>query len=280
MLEFLPSFASLLSYGSVSPASKKAIGIMGRHRAIVYAYAALILLLLTGVFALGLDFWFPAELLPVYIAQITLGGLGAIAIYKALDHGKASIVAPLAKTYVLLVLATSIIFLGEELSAGQVAGSLLIVASAVVLALGRGGKLRFEGWMVYLGLSVICRTYYYTYIKVFVSALGPYMATFFLELGVAAFVVAFHALRGRDISPPPVAKIGFPATAGLLIFFGSLLYSVSVGLIGAALTAAISAGAPIVNAVAAYFMLGEKLDMQKYAATIMMVVGLVAILLL
>ena len=280
MFEFLPSLGSLLSYGSVSPASKKAIGIIGRHKAIAYAYAVLITLLFIGAFLLKLDFWFPAKLLPGYVVQVVLGGLGAITVYKALDYGKASVVAPIAKTYVLLVLVTSIIFLGEELSAGQIAGSLLIVVSAVLMALGKGGKLKLEKWMVYLGISVICRTYYYTFIKTFVVALGPYMATLFLELGVAFFVVAFHVLRGRDLSPPAVGKVGFAAAAGVLIFFGSLLYSVSVGLIGAALTAAISAGAPMVNAVVSYFMLRERLDMRKYAAIVMMVIGLAAIFLL
>jgi hypothetical protein len=49
MLDFLPSLGSAVCYGSASPFSKKAIKVMGRHKAIVYAYAALITLLLLGV---------------------------------------------------------------------------------------------------------------------------------------------------------------------------------------------------------------------------------------
>lgn len=280
MLEFLPSLGSLLSYGSVSPTSKKAISILGRHKAIVYAYAALIVLLLTGAFLLNLELRFPEELLPGYIVQIVMGGLGAIAAYKALDYGKASVTSPIAKTYVLLVLAMSIIFLGEELSAGQIAGSLLIVVSAVILALDESSGLKLERWMVYIGISILCRAYYYTFIKTFVTALGAYQATLLLEMGVVLFVVSFHALRGRDLSPPPIEKTGFAAVAGGLVFFGSLLYSVSVGLIGAALTAAVSAGAPMVNAVVSYFLLREKLSIRKYAAIVMMVAGLAAIFIL
>jgi drug/metabolite transporter (DMT)-like permease len=279
MLEFLPSLGSLLSYGSVSAFSKKAIGIVGRHKAIAYAYAALVTLLLIGAIALGMEFRFPAELIPAYVAQIALGGLGAIAIYKALDYGKATLTNPISKTYVLLVLATSVIFLGEELTPGQIGGSVLIVASAFVLTKG-SGEWKSNRWLIFIGMAIICRTYYYTFIKAFVLELGPYMATLSLELGVAAFVVAFHLLRGRDLSPPPADKAWFPLAAGTLIFAGSLLYSLSVSLVGAALTAAISAASPIVNAVASYLLLKERLEPHKYAAIALMVAGLAMIFLL
>jgi drug/metabolite transporter (DMT)-like permease len=52
-----------------------------------------------------------------------------------------------------------------------------------------------------------------------------------------------------------------------------------VAYIGAALTAAISAGTPIVNAAVSYLLLKEKLDRCKYAAIILVVLGLAMIVL-
>ncbi len=278
MFEFLPALGSVISYGTVTATSKKAIGKTGRHKAIVYAYIVLIVLLFMGAALLDIDVGFASGLITGYIMQVVIGALGAIAFYKALDYGKASIISPISKTYVLFVLATSIIFLGEELTSLQIAGSMLIVVSAVIIALDRW-KLRLERWMVYLGLSMLCRIYYYTFIKTFVTAWGAYQTALLLETGIALFVIAFHALRGRDISPPAADRLRFPAMAGALIFIGSVLYSVSVGVIGAALTAAISAGGPIVNSIASYFIVGEKLDAHKYAAIILMVIGLAIIFL-
>lgn len=278
MLEFLPSVGSVLSFGTASSVSKRAITALGRHRAIVYAYAALVFLLLAGALFGGVAFSFPPEMLPAYVLQVAIGALGAIAAYKALDYGKASVVAPMAKTYVLLVLVAGMFVLGEELSELQAAGSVLMVGSALVLAFEKEAELKPERWMAYLALSIACRAYYYTFIRDFVSALGPYQATVVLELGIAAAVVAFHVLRGRDISPRPVGK-SFPAAAnGALIFFGTVLYSFSVGAIGAALTAAISAGSPIVNAAASRILLGERLDAHKYAATLLLALGLALVL--
>lgn len=279
MLEFLPALGSLLAYGSVSPSSKRAINELGRHKSIVYAYAAMVLLFIAGALVLGITFAFPGHLVLPYLLQIAAGGLGAIAAFKALDYGKASITSPISKSYVILVLAMGILFLGEELSAGQIAGSLLMVAAAIVLSLDSRGELRPKRWMVYLGLSMLCRAYYYTFIKTFVNELGPYLATLSLELGIVAFVVAFHALRGRDLSAPQIGKLRFAALSGSLIFLGSLAYSLSVASIGAALTAAISAGTPIVNAGVSYALLKEKLDIYKYAAILMVVLGLAMIVL-
>lgn len=280
MLEFLASLGSVTCFGTVNAFSKRAIGVMGRHKAIVYSYFTMVLLFIIGSFIVLPVFSFPQELIPEYIVVVTAGALGVIAAFKALDYGQSSVIAPINKVYVLLVLIMSMVFLGEKLSIGQIGGSVMIVTSAIVLSLGEGGRLKPEKWMAYLGVSIICRAYYYTFIKTFIEAMGPYAATVVLEFGIVLFVVLFHSIRGRDLSPPPMNKALFPVLSGSMIFFGSLLYSVSVGVIGAALTAAVSAGAPMINAVTSYLILKEKLSFQKYLAIILMAVGLVAIFVL
>ncbi len=280
MLEYLASLCSVTCYGTVNAFAKKAIEEMGRHKAIVYSYFTMVILFIIGSFFALPVFSFPQELILEYVIVVCAGALGVIAAFKALDYGQSSIISPINKIYVLLVLIMSMVFLGEELSIGQIGGSVMIVTSAIVLASGDGGRLKPEKWMVYLGISILCRAYYYTFIKIFVEAMGPYAATLVLEFGIVLFVVLFHSIRGRDLSPPPVNKAVFPAVSGSMIFFGSLLYSVSVGTIGAALTAAVSAGAPMINAVTSYILLKEKLSFQKYLAIILMAIGLIAIFVL
>jgi drug/metabolite transporter (DMT)-like permease len=280
MLDYLASLGSVTCFGTVNALSKKAIGEIGRHKAIVYSYFTMVILFVIGSFFVMPAFSFPQELILDYVLIVSMGALGVIAAFKALDYGQSSIISPINKIYVLLVLVMSVFFLGESLSTGQIGGSVMIVASAIILGAGDGGKLKPEKWMLFAGISVVCRAYYYTFIKTFVEALGPYAATVVLELGIVLFVVLFHSIRGRDLSPPPLKKAFFPAASGTMIFFGSLLYSVSVGAIGAALTAAISAGAPIINAFASYFLLKEKLGFQKYLAIVLLAIGLVAIFVL
>jgi transporter family protein len=280
MLEFLPALGSLISYGSMGTVSKKAINAIGRHRAIAYSYIVLVALLLTiSALALGPGgLYFPEALLPAYALQIAVGALGSILAYKALHYGKASIIGPVSQISGVIVLAASIVFLSETPGVFQIAGALLIVGSALVVAMDGSGRFRVEPWMPFLALSILCRAYYYTSIKSFVSALGPLQASLFLEAGIAMFIILFHMLRGKDLSLPKPARMAAPAAgAGCLLFAGSVLYSTSVGSIGAGLTSAIYSGTPIVNTVLAYFLLGEKLDRMKYAAIALMVLGLIMI---
>jgi len=275
MLEFLPAAGSLLSYGSMGTVSKRAIGTIGRHRAVAYSYAALAALLIFGALIMGMAFAFPQGLMMPYLAQIGIGALGSIAEYRALHHGKPSVIIPVGRISGVMVLIASVAFLGEAVSPLQALGSLLIVGAALVIARDEGGRLSMEPWMPFLALSVLCRAYYYTSIKQFVSVLGPYGASLWLEIGIAAAIIAFHALRGKDLSLPRERSLAaLPLAAGGLLFCGSVLYSVSVGQIGAGLTSAIYSGTPIVNAVLAYFVLGERMDAAKYLAVGLVVAGL------
>ncbi|MFH0884296.1 MAG: DMT family transporter [Candidatus Micrarchaeota archaeon] len=278
MLEFLPAIGSLLAYGSMGTVSKKGIWDVGRHKAIVYSYLFLVALLLAGALVIGLGISFPMSLAPLYAIQIAIGALGAIAEYKAMSMGRASVIVPIGRISSVIVLLLSILVLAEAPGALQVIGSLMILLAALVIARDEGGRFSLEPWMPYLALSIICRAYYYTSIKSFVAALGPYQASLFLEIGIAAFIIGFHAIRGKELALPKQRRdMLLPLSAGALLFSGSILYSTSVSWIGAGLTSAIYSGTPIVNTILAYLFLGEKLDMAKYAAIALMVLGLAMI---
>ncbi|MBE9198945.1 EamA family transporter [Nodularia sp. LEGE 06071] len=62
-------------------------------------------------------------------------GLSWIFYFKALQMGKASLVAPIDKSSLVLVLLFSVIFLGESLSWKIVLGNLLVAIGTLVLIL-------------------------------------------------------------------------------------------------------------------------------------------------
>ncbi|CAA9273132.1 MAG: hypothetical protein AVDCRST_MAG26-2924 [uncultured Chloroflexia bacterium] len=62
-------------------------------------------------------------------------GLSWLCYFKALQLGKASYVAPLDKSSLVMILVLSAIFLGEPLTWKSVAGSILIVAGTLVFIL-------------------------------------------------------------------------------------------------------------------------------------------------
>jgi bacterial/archaeal transporter family protein len=62
-------------------------------------------------------------------------GLSWIFYFRALQLGKASLVAPIDKSSVVLVLLFSAVFLGESLTRQSVIGAILIATGALVLIL-------------------------------------------------------------------------------------------------------------------------------------------------
>ena len=80
--------------------------------------------------------WSPGTL---WLAAVsgTLGGLGLVTFYLALERGKASLVAPVIGMYPALVALLSVAFLSERLSAVQAVGVLLAITGVVLV--GSGG---------------------------------------------------------------------------------------------------------------------------------------------
>jgi len=275
MADLIPAIGSFISFGINGTANKNSMNTVGRHKAIVYGYAIISIILLAGALIFRLDLSIPQRLLPLYALDIGIGAGAVIAYYKAMDLGRASTTLALSQSYVLLVLLAGVLLLGERLSLPQIAGALIILSAAIAISIPRGGRL--EGGTIFLPITIIGWTAYYSIIKVFVDAMGPYSSTVMLETGIFVVVSLFYLVRGKDLSLPD--RKGWPSIGvqQVAACFGAVLYSMSVLAIGAGLTAAIGSGSLIVNSIASYFWLKEKLDTRSYLAIVAMVVGLVLI---
>ncbi|HEX6289761.1 MAG TPA: EamA family transporter [Herpetosiphonaceae bacterium] len=62
-------------------------------------------------------------------------GLSWLCYFKALQEGNASLVAPIDKSSLVMILVLSVLFLGEPLTWQSIIGSALIVAGTLVLIL-------------------------------------------------------------------------------------------------------------------------------------------------
>lgn len=264
--------------GIADTLTKKTIAHSGRYKAIAYNSIVFIALLVAAALILGVPFVFPPELLPAYIVQSIVGAAAGAAFFKAFESGKASILAPLGSLYVLIVVFLGVTVFGESLGASQFAGAALVLISAFVLAFEDIGSFKLEKGVFYLILTVIGWGYYYSFIKIFIPAMGPFMTTVVLESGVAFFVIAYYLAKGKDLSPPPSSQAPLIAVRSFIIFLGALLYTYAVAGIGVALTSVIVAGTPLVSVPASHLLLGEKLSAHKYAAIVLIVIGLVMVL--
>jgi transporter family protein len=285
MFQYIYSIISLFSLGTNTAIAKKAIHTASRYQAIVYMYIILssLLLFVSFVFPiLGLStpvsISLPESILPTLLITILFGALAIIALFKALELGKASIIGPLAKTHVLFVILIGILFFGESLSLIKGFGTLIVLMAVAIISFeGKFSDLRLEQGVPFLLITIGGRSIYSSLLKPVVGALGPLKATLFLEIGIT-FIVLLYALSAKkNISLPRKHAFGFIFANGFLVFVGSMMYNFSVGAIGIILTAVILSGTPVVNLIVSRVLLGEKLSGIKYAAIMLLVIGLVII---
>jgi drug/metabolite transporter (DMT)-like permease len=277
-MSVLLALGATLCGGIADTLTKKTITHSGRYKAIVYNYLAVILFLIIGAVILGIPFVFPHELIPAFLVQSVVGAAAVAAFFKAFESGKASILAPLCSLYVLVVVILGIVVFGEALSLMQLAGAGLVLLSALVLAFEDLRDFKLEKGVLYIALTIIGWGYYYSFIKIFIPAMGAYMSTVVLEAGVSFFVISYYLAKKKDLSPPPSLQAALIAVRSFIIFLGALLYTYAVAGIGVALTSVIVAGTPLVSVPASHVLLGEKLSIHKYLAVLLIVLGLAMVL--
>jgi len=307
MLQYIFSLVSLFSLGTNTAVSKKAIHTASRYQAIVYMYMVLSILLLVaaiGFPVLGFqlvgacDQWTtgcrdilsvepwrfqlqaPGAILPILLFNIVIGALAIIARYKAIELGKASIISPLGKTYVLLVILIGILFFGESLTLTKGFGALVILLAAGIISFhgSRLSDLSFESGVPFIVLAIFGWGIYYSLLKPIVAALGPFAATVYLEIGITIFIVLYAVLRRKNTQLPASEGAKLILANGFLVFIGSMAYSFSVDAIGVVLSAIIVSGTPVVNLVASRIILNERIPKIKYMAVALLVAGLIMLL--
>lgn len=279
MLSFIYSLISLLSFGSNTAVSKKAIHTASRYQAIVYMYLVLTVLLVVSSLVFSVEFSVSSFVIPILLLNIIVGAIAVIAMFKALEQGKASIIGPLGKSHVLFVILFGILFFGESLTITKAFGSLLILGAAAIISFeGKNLKeLKLERGVLFLLITIAGRSIYFSLLKPIVEALGPFLATFCLELGITAFVLLYAIARKKNTSLPNKDASKFILASGFLVFIGSMMYNFSVAAIGVVLTAIILSATPVVNLLVSRVLLGERLSTMKYAAILLLVLGLAVV---
>lgn len=277
MLGILIALAAMLTQGIENTYAKKSISEAGTYKAIVNGYIVVALLLILTALIFRQPFTFPKELFIPYIVQVVVGIISIVAFFKALEKGMVSIISPLSKLHVLITIGIGIYFFNESFSMGQLLGAVLISISALLLAFENLRRAKLEQGVPYLFVAVLGHGYYFSFIKLFIPALGPFMTTVALETGITIGIVAYFTVKNKEFWLPSWRKGKFSILRGLLLSIFTVLHTYSIGFIGVALTSAVLAGSPIVTAVHSYFSLKEKLTIHKYAAITLTVAGLILI---
>jgi drug/metabolite transporter (DMT)-like permease len=191
--------------------------------------------------------------------------------------GNASV---LLATIPILVALYNGIFKRQKLGANVWLGIALTIAGSLALTLGRGQLLRAE-WGTLLGdLLIIIASIGWTIYTVGAQSLmqtySPLKLTT-LSMVITAPILLLLALPGflntdwGRVSPASWAGLAYSGLFGIALAY--LLWNVSVKRLGDTRTAVYSNLTPIVSLVAAWFFLGERLNLLQFAGAVIVLVG-------
>ena len=228
---------------------------------------------------------FPAlsiEQLPLGLALAALGLTGLLLFYKALALGPIAIVSPIGAAYVVVTVLLVVVFLGERLTTSQtIAISVTMIGivltgtdgRSLTAALGRPkpgvwlaifAMVGFGGWAALMAYAT--RQYD-----------GLAMILMQRVLSVPVTLAILLALR----RPPPARldarTIGIVLATGTFDTLANVFYVLGVQGGYASIVATGSGVYPIIPALLAVTVLGERLAWNQYVGVLVLLAGLVAL---
>ncbi len=208
-----------------------------------------------------------------------LGVISYLAFYRGLQVGKVSIISPIAACWGAVTVILCLIFLNETLSGFQAAGVCLAILGAVLASfklrdlvklklgnLSRGVK--------YAVIAALAWGTYFVYIDVLAAELSWFLPMLFIKTTATAYILAYSAATGKDISFPRNTAF-FIIMIGLLEAVGFLAYGVGITSEYTVIVAPIGAAFPVITIILARIFLKETLELNQKIGIISVLCGLV-----
>lgn len=238
---------------------------------------------------------FPFDIdLDIYIRGLLMGimwGLAAPLIITAIAREEISRAAPIFQSYPLLVVLLAVVFLGENLSQYEFFAVMLAIGGAVLSALkfADNKRVKFSEVTLYLVVAIVLVSISQILLKTVTDDLSFWHALVFRYFGMA-IVLMFLYLRKSYVAEiyhfmkKPYASFALTIDVSAAVSASALLtYAIAKGPVS--LASAVVSASPLI----VFFMsvlvaaktswlateqLGQKVLVQKFIATLMVVTGL------
>ncbi|MBI4176156.1 MAG: DMT family transporter [Candidatus Aenigmarchaeota archaeon] len=222
---------------------------------------------------------------------VMLGGIlslaGTLSFFKGLEQGVVSVLSPVAGCAPLVTVATVLLFLGESLTALQMAGAGIAVLGVLFSSFRKRDIFSLELKMLERGaaygfIALICWGLMFALVDFLTPSLGWFYPLFLIKAAaLVLFMLYFTAQNGwQNMQWQRMAAhwvwILLPLI-GVLEFAGHLLYGYGVSIDQTALVAPIAFAYPALTVIIAHLLLRERLDGSQYAGVAMAVLGIVLI---
>jgi uncharacterized membrane protein len=219
---------------------------------------------------------------PLSWGILLLGGMtGAIAIlslFKGIEAGQISVVAPVANSFPIITWGLSLSFLHLSFNMVSLLCTLLIVAGVIILVYQKRAGVRWNRSAMFGVVTALGWGAHAFFIYILMSTgLPPFTTSFYLESAILVWLMVFLSLRqGIRWNVRLIWPYGI--FCGLMTALGALMYTLAVSAGGNPEWIATIVGAnPVLTALLAVMLFKEKLNPQQIAGVALTLVGLFAL---
>jgi uncharacterized membrane protein len=235
--------------------------------------------------ALALVGRFPAlslDQLPLACALAALGLTGLLLFYKALALGPIAIVSPIGAAYVAVTVLLVVVFLGERLNGAQTVA--IAVTTIGIIMTGTDGRSLAAALSrpkpgVWLAIAAMLAFGGWAALMAFATREHDGLAMILMQriISVTASLAILAVLRRGLPGRVGVATLGIVVASGLFDTLANVFYVVGVQGGYASIVATGSGVYPIIPALLAITVLGERLAPNQYVGVLVLLAGLVAL---
>jgi uncharacterized membrane protein len=222
------------------------------------------------------------EQLPLAFALAALGLTGLLLFYKALALGPIAIVSPIGGAYVMVTVLLVVVFLGERLSTAQTIA--IGVTTIGIIATGTDGRslaaaLGRPKPGVWLAVAAMLAFGGWAALMAYATREHDGLAMILMQriVSVAASLAILVALRRPMPGRIAMTTLGIVVGSGLFDTLANVFYVLGVQGGYASIVATGSGVYPIIPALLAITVLGERLAPNQYVGVVVLLAGLVGL---
>jgi len=234
-------------------------------------------------------FYMPLDSLIFLVLSVTIGLVIGDSIYLiSQERIGVSYAYPIANTYPILTYIIAIFLVNETVLLSRFLGIIVAVIGIALISRAQAANAESSGAMKFdaLGIGVsflaaICWASGTVLLQMGVTNIDPIDANFVRMLfGGAIFIPVFLGLVKRGMPLPTRKATKIVLAAGFLgMTIGSLLYTFTVKLIGAAIAALLGSMSPLFAVPISVFFLKEKFSPKSLVGAVLTVLGVMLVVL-
>jgi drug/metabolite transporter (DMT)-like permease len=207
-----------------------------------------------------------------------------LALFKALEVGKLSIVSPITSSFAMISATVSFLFFGESFSQLKILALSLVIIGIVLTCFdirdlrSRSSAASLSKGVPQAIVSAVVFGLFLPFWDRFVEGEGWVVWIMLERLIVAVFLVIYSSFSGKEITLPRQGRIVFwlilIALFDAVGFFGNT-WALSASVDTTSIVAAVSSAYPLVAGSLAFGLLKERLSINQYIGIVVTISGLV-----